>query len=194
MSRVMETGVAEYRQRLLRDLSGAVVEVGAGNGLNFRHYPPAVAHVVAVEPEPYLRERARAEAQAVPILVEVVEGTADTLAAADASFDAAVMSLVLCTVPHQAEALAEAFRVIRPGGQLRFFEHVLADTPGLARVQRAADLVWPRLAGGCHAGRDTLAAIERAGFEIEGVERFRFPPTRVPLPTSPHVLGRARRP
>jgi ubiquinone/menaquinone biosynthesis C-methylase UbiE len=194
MSRAIQAEVAEYRERLLAGLSGAVVEIGAGNGLNFPHYPPAVTCVLAVEPEPYLRECARARARAAPVPVQVVDSTAETLPVAGASHDAAVTSLVLCSVADPARALAEAYRVVRPGGQLRFFEHVLAEDPRLARAQRAVDVVWPRLAGGCHAGRDTLAAIRRAGFDVETVERFRFPATRIPLPTSPHVLGCARRP
>jgi ubiquinone/menaquinone biosynthesis C-methylase UbiE len=108
--------------------------------------------------------------------------------------DAAVASLVLCSVPDQARALAELHRVLRPGGELRFFEHVRADTVGLARVQRLADLIWPTLLGGCHTSRDTLAAITTAGFEVTSLQRFRFPESRLPQPAAPHVLGVAHRP
>jgi ubiquinone/menaquinone biosynthesis C-methylase UbiE len=101
---------------------------------------------------------------------------------------------VLCSVPDQARAVAELARVIRPGGQLRFFEHVRAEGRGLARAQRAVDLVWPLLGGGCHASRDTLAAITAAGFQVTSLQRFRFPDSRLPSPTSPHILGVARRP
>ena len=96
--------------------------------------------------------------------------------------------------PDQARALAELSRVLRPGGELRFFEHVQADIAGLARVQRLADLVWPTLVGGCHTSRDTLAAITAAGFQITSVQRFRFPEGRLPQPAAPHVLGVAHRP
>ena len=91
-------------------------------------------------------------------------------------------------------ALAELFRVIRSGGELRFYEHVLAQAPVEARFQRFADATfWPRVAGGCHLARDTQTAIERAGFQIETCERFRFSPAPL-LPADPHILGTARRP
>ncbi len=182
-------GAAEHRRTLLAGLAGRVLEVGAGNGLNFAHYPPAVTEVLAVEPEPYLRGLAHLAADQAPVPVRVVDGTADVLPAPDASMDAAVASLVLCSVPNQARALAELYRVLRPGGELRFFEHVQADTAGLARVQRLADLVWPTLVGGCHTSRDTLAAITAAGFQLTSVQRFRFPEGRLPQPAAPHVLG-----
>ncbi|SRR6266508_4353078 len=124
----------------------------------------------------------------------LLAGEADRLPAADGAFDAGIASLVLCSVPDQPRALAELFRVIRPGGELRFFEHVRAGTPGLACLQRLVDPVWPALGGGCHASRDTLAAITAAGFDVDRYERFRFRPCRFSSPTSPHVLGVARRP
>jgi ubiquinone/menaquinone biosynthesis C-methylase UbiE len=187
-------GAADHRRTLLAGLTGRVLEVGAGNGLNLAHYPPTVTDVLAVEPEPYLRGLAQAAADYAPVPIRVVDGTADALPAPDASRDAAVASLVLCSVPDQARALAELYRVLRPGGELRFFEHVHADTAGLARVQRLADLVWPTLLGGCHTSRDTLAAITTAGFQITSAQRFRFPEGRLPQPAAPHVLGVAHRP
>ena len=186
-------GATEHRRTLLAGLTGRVLEVGAGNGLNFAHYPPAVTEVLAVEPEPYLRALAQAAAQQAPIPIRVVDGSADALPAPDASMDAAVASLVLCSVPNQARALAELHRVLRPGGELRFFEHVQADTPGLARTQRLVDLVWPTLVGGCHTNRDTVTAITAAGFTLNSSRRFRFPDGRLPSPAAPHVLGVAQR-
>lgn len=184
----------DLRRRLLSGLSGRVVEVGAGNGLNFAHYPAAVTSVLAVEPEPHLRRLAARRARRATVAVHVVPGRAAQLPAAAASADAVVFCLVLCSVPHQNTALAEARRVLRPGGQLRFLEHVAADTGGLAAVQRLLDAtIWPTLGGGCHASRDTLSAIVEAGFLVEHVDRFRFPDMRLPLPSSPHILGEAAR-
>lgn len=188
-------GAAEHRARLTAGLRGRVLEVGAGSGLNFAHYPREVAGVLAVEPEPYLRELARRSAALAPVPVEVVSGIAEALPAGDGTFDAAVTSLVLCSVSDQRAALRELFRVIRPGGELRFYEHVRAGTPGLTRIQELLDAtLWPILAGGCHTSRDTAADIAEAGFELERLDRFRFPDLRIPMPTSPHILGVARRP
>jgi SAM-dependent methyltransferase len=186
-------GETEYREEMLAGLSGRVIEVGAGNGLNFPHYPGAVEQLVAVEPEPLLRAAAAEAAIAAPVPVEVVDGVAERVPVPDASFDAGVACLMLCTVDAEA-ALAELRRVIRPGGELRFYEHVIARSPGMARAQRLADRTfWPHIAGGCHASRDTTAAIERAGFTIERCRRFGFSPAPV-LPAVPHVLGLARAP
>jgi ubiquinone/menaquinone biosynthesis C-methylase UbiE len=187
-------GGAEHRQRLLAGLSGRVVEVGAGSGANFTHYPTTVSEVIAVEPEPYLRERAQRAAAQAPISVSVVDGGADQLPGEAGTFDAGVAALVLCTVPDQQRALAELFRVIRPGGELRFYEHVIADRKWEARYQRFADATfWPHVAGGCHLARDTTSGIERAGFQIETCERFPFSPAPF-IPPDPHILGVARRP
>lgn len=192
-SKAMErSGLGEHRRRLLAGLGGVVVEVGAGNGLNFAHYSPQVSRVVAVEPEPYLRAEARAAAERAPVPVEVVDGTAEQLPVPDACADAAVACLVLCSVADVDAALAELRRVLRPGGVLRFFEHVRSEHRWAQQAQRLADLVWPHFGGGCHTSRDTIGALERDGFALTRVERFRFPEGWVPTPTAPHVLGEAR--
>ncbi|MEW1697288.1 class I SAM-dependent methyltransferase [Streptomyces sp. NPDC093249] len=188
-------GLAELRAELLSGLSGRVVEIGAGNGLNFAHYPAAVTEVVAVEPEARLRRLAEESAARAPVPVTVLPDTAETLPLPDASFDAAVASLVLCTVRDLPRALAELHRVLRPGGELRFLEHGVADTPGLARVQRALDrTVWPLLFGGCHTARAPLDAIGAAGFAPGPYRSFDIPEKGPRLPSSPCVLGVARRP
>jgi ubiquinone/menaquinone biosynthesis C-methylase UbiE len=186
--------VAEHRRETLAGLSGRVLELGAGNGLNFEHYPGEVTEVIAVEPEPTLREAAIAAAGRAPVPITVVEGLADALPAEDESFDAAVASLVLCSVPDQPRALAELRRVLRPGGELRFYEHVQAQSQPMASVLRFAERTfWPPLAGGCHPARHTGDAIAGAGFEIEECRRFDFAAAAF-MPKVPHLIGRARRP
>jgi ubiquinone/menaquinone biosynthesis C-methylase UbiE len=193
-SRSMDRELVAYRRRLLAGLSGRVLELGAGNGLNFAHYPTEVTGVVAVEPEPYLRQIAQRQAASAPVPIEIVDGVAEQLTVEDGGFDGAVASLVLCSVRDQHAALRELYRVVRPGGQLRFFEHVRADTSGLQRFQHMLDsTIWPSLMGGCHTGRDTHGAIERAGFSVEQLERFHLPDARFPIPTAPHVIGTACR-
>lgn len=189
-----KAGAAEHRDRLLAGLAGRVVEVGAGTGMNFSHYPPTVTEVVAVEPEPYLRASAAEAASRAPVPVTVVDGTSDATGLPDVSVDAGVVSLVLCSVPDQASALAELRRVIRPGGELRFYEHVAADDPRWARLQQRSDRIWSFFAGGCHITRRTEQAITEAGFDIETCERFLFQPCCIARLAAPHILGRARRP
>jgi ubiquinone/menaquinone biosynthesis C-methylase UbiE len=193
-ARAERRGVADHRRRLLDGLSGRVVEVGAGHGLNFQYYPPAVTAVLAVEPEPTLRARAEQAAAQAPVPVTVVDGTADALPLGDHEADAVVVSLVLCSVPEQATALREAHRVLRPGGELRFYEHVIARRQPKRIMLQMIDHsgLWPKLAGGCHPARDTEPAIEAAGFRIERSERFMFSPSALE-PSIPHILGAARR-
>jgi ubiquinone/menaquinone biosynthesis C-methylase UbiE len=187
-------GGAEHRRRLVEGLSGTVVELGAGHGLNFPHYPTTVTQVIAVEPEPTLRSQATSAAAGAPIPVQVLAGVADQLPLDDESVDAAVASLVLCSVPDQDHALAELRRVIRPGGELRFYEHVIPNCQPKRLLLQAVDHsgLWPKIAGGCHPARDTTAAIKRSGFEIQAIDRIMFAASRLE-PSIPHILGTARR-
>lgn len=186
-----QRGAAEHRRSLLAGLHGRVIEVGSGHGLNFPYYPQTVTEVVAVEPEPHLRKLAQQAAATAPVPVTITEGTAEALPFDDGEFDAAVASLVLCSVADQQAALAEIRRVLCAGGELRYYEHVISHKPLVARIQRMLDAsFYPPIAGGCHAARDTGEAIRHAGFQIEREERIAFKPSPL-LPAIPHVLGAA---
>ncbi|WP_312871577.1 class I SAM-dependent methyltransferase [Amycolatopsis acididurans] len=184
-------GAAEHRDELLAGVTGRVIEVGSGHGINFAHYPETVTEVVAIEPEPSLRARAEEAAREAPVPVTVIEGTAEQLPGEDEAFDVAVTSLVLCSVRDADAALREVRRVLRPGGELRFYEHIRAGQPGFVRYQKIVNVVWPLIAGGCQLVRATDVSISAAGFTVEKSRYFRFPAPGVPA--SPHVLGLARR-
>jgi ubiquinone/menaquinone biosynthesis C-methylase UbiE len=179
-------------RELFEGMSGRVVDVGPGSGVAFRHYPEAVTEVLAVEPEDYMRALAVRAADEAPVPIRVVDGLADSIPADSGSFDVAVTGRVLCSVANQAAALTEIRRVLRPGGELRFFEHVIARNGALANAQRAADRAfWTRAMGGCHTSRDTVGEIERAGFTVERCRRFAVPAGAFAAPTT---IGLARRP
>jgi ubiquinone/menaquinone biosynthesis C-methylase UbiE len=181
--------IRERRRRLLAGLSGRILELGAGTGVTFPLYPKTVAEVIALEPEPRLRRSAEEAARSAPVPISVRAGLAQRIPEPDESFEAVVVSLVLCSVPNQAEALAEIRRVLRPNGELRFFEHVVARNRVAATIQRALEAtIFPRIAGGCHPARDTAAAIRRAGFSVEDCERLGPAPKQPPVP---FILGRA---
>ncbi len=185
----------EHRAALLAGLSGRVCEVGAGSGSNFAHYPSSVTEVLAVEPEPLLRAAAQRTAGRIAAggagpAITVVGGTAEQLPAADGSFDAVVASLVLCSVDDQRRALGEMHRVLRPRGELVLYEHVRSARPAMAFAQDCVTPLWARLAGGCHPGRDTLRAVEAAGFDVVRARSIVFPQQP---PGLPHVLATAVR-
>jgi ubiquinone/menaquinone biosynthesis C-methylase UbiE len=185
-------GEEALRRELLAGLEGRVVEVGPGNGINFEHFPATVDELIAVEPEPYLRSAAEETAQTLPLEISVVAGTAHALPVEDGSIDAVVVAGVLCSVPDQGAALREFRRVLSPGGELRFYEHVRSRRAGFARYQDAVATVWPRLMGGCRPNLNTLAAIEGGGFRIEACRGFPFPDNARAYPVAPRILGVAR--
>jgi ubiquinone/menaquinone biosynthesis C-methylase UbiE len=182
----------DRRRETVTGLSGRVIEIGSGSGPNFRHYPEAVTELIAVEPEPNLRERAIEAARESGRPIRVVDAVADRLPFDDGSFDAAVAVLVLCSVASQAAALAELHRVVRPGGELRFYEHVIGTSRRLSALQRTLAPGLAKVFGGCRADRDTTRAIEDAGFRIERNRRFLIR-TLTEVPAAPRILGAARR-
>jgi ubiquinone/menaquinone biosynthesis C-methylase UbiE len=175
------------RRRLLAGARGAVLEIGGGTGANLAHYRN-VDRVTIAEPDPFMRNRIGPKLEDARVPVEVSAAGAESLPFPDGSFDTVVSTLVLCTVPDQEAALEEVRRVLRPGGRLLFIEHVRS-AGSAARWQDRLEPLWRRLLGGCHPNRDTVAAIEEAGFEIETFESF-YPPDPLSVLT-PHVQGSA---
>jgi ubiquinone/menaquinone biosynthesis C-methylase UbiE len=191
MRRSEEACVGAWRKELLENVSGEVLDVGAGTGANLPFFSASVEHVVATEPDRSMAKRLRARAKGAPVPVEVIEAAAEQLPFADESFDAVVSTLVLCTVDDLECSLSEIRRVLRPRGKLVFLEHVAADDPARFRWQRRFEPLWRAVAGGCHVTRRTHEAIERAGFTIESLERESV---RKALPiVRPSVRGVARR-
>jgi SAM-dependent methyltransferase len=183
----------ELRRRLLAGLRGRVIEVGCGDGRSFEHYPSEVEYVLAVEPDPVARAGAAEGAEAASVEIEVTDGLADALPAGDASFDAAVVMGVMCSVPDVPAALGELRRVVVPGGELRFWEHVRSRSLPFRGLQRALDaLFWTRALGGCETTRDTEAAIRTADFEIVELERGFHSSSFLTVTSAPYVLGIAR--
>ena len=187
-TRLDAAGERENRMELVAGGRGRVLEIGSGNGLNFAHYPPGT-EVVAVEPEPTMLRLATPRARGAPVPVRLVRGVAERLPFPEDSFDTVVTSMVLCSVRDPGRALAELARVLRPGGELRYLEHVRSTSGPWSLVQDAITPVWRLFSGGCHPNRDTLAALRAAGFRPRG-RRFPFGP---PSPCRPHVLGVATR-
>jgi len=169
MDRADTHRLGKWRRELLTELTGDVVEIGAGTGVNLRHYGDGVQRLVLFEPNIDMRRRAeeRVERSGRPNTT-VLEGSAEALAVEDESVDVVVSILVLCSVSDQAVALGEVWRVLRPSGKLVFLEHVAAPDGSTAlRWQQRIEVVWPRVALNCHTTRQTDTAIEDAGFEFE---------------------------
>jgi len=186
-------GAAEHRRRILAGLHGSVIEIGAGAGSSFPLYPSTVTHVLALEPDDYLREVAQEAAPSASVPVTVVDAAAEHIPAETASADAVVASLVLCSVRDQAAVLAEIRRVLKPGGTLAYYEHVRSGHPLVAKAEDVLTPVWGRFMGGCHLNRDTLAAITSAGFMVQDNQRFGFAVQRL-NPSLAHILGTATTP
>lgn len=185
-----EAGLREMRRATLAEASGRTIDIGAGTGANLGLYPTAVSELVLSEPDPHMAAKLRPKLAASGITAEVVDAPAESLPFEDSSFDTAVFTLVLCTVPDPAAALAEAARILKPGGRLLFVEHVRSDEPGLARWQDRLESPWRFLADGCHCNRDTVAMIEASPLKVEHVDHDRLP--KAPPLVQPLVRGTAR--
>ncbi len=192
MSRHESESLRAWRRANLAGLSGRVLEIGAGTGTNFALYPSTVTEVIAIEPERRLTEIAREAAKSAPVPVTVTDRTIEMFNSGE-PFDAAVCSLVLCRVEEPDKVLRQVFSLLRPGGQLRYLEHVASyGMPG--RLQRLADAtVWPRLFGACHMHRNTEGAIADAGFGLQTTRHDREVPS-TPARFMKMVHGRAVRP
>lgn len=184
-----EAGLGEMRRELLAGVEGRVIELGAGTGVNLDLYPPAVEELVLVEPGPHMAKRLRARLAESSRQATVVEAPAERLPFAAASFDVAVATLVLCTVPDPPAALAELRRVLVPGGRLLLLEHVRAGDEGSARWQDRLHGPWKFFADGCHCNRDTAAALAAAGFETGDLQQDRVP--KAPPIIRPLIRGTA---
>jgi ubiquinone/menaquinone biosynthesis C-methylase UbiE len=185
-----EAGLREMRRETVAQARGRVLELGAGTGLNLALYPQSVQDLTLTEPDPHMIKQLRMKVDQLGRTVEVVEAPAERLPFDDDSFDTAVVTLVLCTVPDPAASLREIGRVLKPGGQFLFLEHVRANDPSLAKWQDRLEGPWRFLGDGCHCNRDTVSAISAAGFELGEVERPEFPKV-VPI-VKPMAKGSAR--
>jgi ubiquinone/menaquinone biosynthesis C-methylase UbiE len=187
-----EAGMREMRRSLLAEASGRTIELGAGTGLNLDLYPDAVTELTLTEPDPHMIKQLRARVADSDREPTIAETGAERLSFPDDSFDTAVATLVLCTIPDPVAALAEASRVLKPGGRLLFIEHVRSGQPGLARWQDRLEKPWRFLGDGCHCNRDTEATIAASRLDLERVEHDQLP--KAPPLVRPLVRGVAALP
>jgi len=183
-------GLRNERRQLLASAEGATIEIGAGTGLNLDHYPESVTRLVLVEPDRHMRERLHRRAEGLGRGVEISDAAAEHLPFEDATFDTAVVTLVLCSVPNQETALAEIARVLKPNGRFLFLEHVRSDDANVAKWQDRIRPVYHSLAG-CNPNRETLAAIEASPLEVESVRHGVIP--KAPRIERQMIVGTARR-
>lgn len=187
-----EAGLTDMRRELLASASGAVIDIGAGTGVNLELFPDSVTRLVMAEPSEHMAKRLRKNIEESGRAAEVVEAGAESLPFPDDSFDFAVFTLVLCTVDDPDASLAEAARVLRPGGRMLFLEHVRSQNEKSARWQDRLHRPWHFFAAGCNTNRDTGAAIGRSPLEIEFLIDDEFP--KAPPIAKPLIRGSARLP
>lgn len=170
MSATENACLGQWRQEILARVRGTVLEIGAGTGVNLAHYPRVFDRLLLTEPDFYMRKKLeqRVEGRAA---IEVIDAGAARLPIDSGAVDTVVSTLVLCSVQDPEAALSEARRVLRPGGQLLFLEHVASDDADRLLWQRRIEPIWKRLAGNCHLTRRTEALIEGAGFAVHSVQR-----------------------
>jgi ubiquinone/menaquinone biosynthesis C-methylase UbiE len=183
-------GLRQQRHDLLALATGATIEIGAGTGLNLPHYPPAVTRLALIEPDPHMARRLRKRAARLGRDAEIMEATSDQLPFPDASFDTAVVTFALCSVPDEQSALSEITRVLAPGGRLLFLEHVRSADPGIAARQDKMPFPYPLI--GCHPNRDTLQEIKASPLAVESVRSGEVP--KAPQIERTMIAGSARRP
>lgn len=192
LSGTEEAGLRDWRARLIADADGRVLEIGAGTGLNLGHYGPGVSDLTLAEPFGPMAKQLRDRVSESEREAAVVEAPAESLPFEDGEFDAAVSTLVLCTVDDQPASLAEIRRVLRPGGRLLFLEHVRSPSERTARWQDRLERPWKWFGHGCHPNRDTRAEIEAAGFEIAAIQDHELP--KSPPIVRPVIMGTAVKP
>jgi ubiquinone/menaquinone biosynthesis C-methylase UbiE len=191
MAATERAGLAELRAQLLAGAVGQVLEIGGGTGHNLPHYGPAVDTLTITEPQPPMLRRLQRKAQEMAPATQVLRAPAEDLPFEDGTFDAVVSTLVLCGVDDQPRALRELRRVLRPGGQFLFFEHLRADDPHLARLQDRMNWL-NRLVVCCDCNRPTLSSIQDAGFTISHLEHTTLP--KAPKFVGPAIMGSATSP
>ncbi len=184
-----DAGLREMRRQALSEARGRTIDIGAGTGANLALYPEAVTDLVLTEPDPHMFKQLRSKVDESSVEAEATDAPAENLPFPDASFDTAIFTLVLCTVPNPQAALAEAARILKPGGKLLFIEHVQAKDAALARWQDRLEKPWRFIGDGCHCNRDTVASIEASGLTLERVERDKLP--KAPPIVRPLVRGSA---
>lgn len=194
LARNMERGpVGRYRRELLAPVTGRVIEIGGGTGENIKHYSPLITQVVITEPDRFMLRRAQRRDARNTSQLDFIRARGEYLPFGDETFDAAVATLVLCSVSDQTVVLREIKRILRPGGNLYFFEHVLdEDSERIAKHQRRWAGIWSHIGAGCRPDRTTADAIGQAGFDITEIRRFPMP--GAPRLVRSHIFGEALKP